>query len=226
MTVANTAGVVGKHAFTIYGRGDRTVIVDSDVLSDGADTVALWNGERGRYYHARCNMRGAVDFVCPRGWCYVTDCTFYETKTSAAMWHDGGKNQDQKFVLERCTFRRRAGLVAGPTPPRWGVLLSRLHVFEDDDRSAPYRVIYPLDGGQPTPADVARNRELDKDNIWGERNYFYNCHHDGGDYAWMADNLSTAAGNPRPADIDAKWTFGGTWDPEAYVWAARRRHAT
>ena len=226
MTVANTAGVVGKHAFTIYGRGDRTVIVDADVLSDGADTLALWNGERGRYYHARCNMRGAVDFVCPRGWCYVADCTFFETKTSAAMWHDGGKNQDQKFVLERCRF---------DGVPGWS--LARHHhdgafYFLDCTFSksmidrAPYRVIYPLNGGKATPADEARNRELDKDNIWGERSYFDNCHRDGGDYAWMADNLSTAAGSPKPADIDAKWTFGGTWDPETttrpHVVAAER----
>ena len=91
LTAENTAGVIGPHAFTIYGTGDRTVIVDCDVLSDGADTVSLWLGERGRYYHARCNFRGSVDFVCPRGWCYVTNCTFYEMKNTAAVWHDGAR---------------------------------------------------------------------------------------------------------------------------------------
>src|SRR3954452_10305621 len=65
LTVANTAGVVGEHAFAIYGgRCDRTVIVDCDVLSEGADTVSLWDGRRGRYYHARSHFRGAVDFIC------------------------------------------------------------------------------------------------------------------------------------------------------------------
>ena len=43
---------------------------------------SLWLGDRGRYYHARCNFSGSVDFVCPRGWCYVTDCTFYDLAPS------------------------------------------------------------------------------------------------------------------------------------------------
>jgi pectinesterase len=30
----------------------------------------------------------------------------------------------------------------------------------------------------------------------------------------MRNNLSTAPGAPKPTDITAKWTFGGTWDPE------------
>src|ERR1043166_966731 len=104
LTIENTAGVVGPHAFAIYGRGDRTVIVDSDVLSHGADTLSLWMSDRGRYYHARCYFRGSVDFVCPRGWCYITDCTFYEMNNTTAVWHDGSKDKDMKFVLRRCTF--------------------------------------------------------------------------------------------------------------------------
>src|SRR5687768_9396904 len=97
LTIKNTAGIVGPHSFAVFGRGDRTVIVDCDVLSEGADTVSLWRGKDGRYYHARCNFRGAVDFVCPRGWCYVEDCTFYETKATAALWHDGRYDPDMKF---------------------------------------------------------------------------------------------------------------------------------
>src|SRR5215468_5021372 len=75
LTAENTAGVIGPHAFTIYGTGDRTVIVNCDVFSHGADTVSLWLSDRGRYYHANCNFRGSVDFVCPRGWCYLTNCS-------------------------------------------------------------------------------------------------------------------------------------------------------
>src|SRR5580765_4723490 len=150
LTAENTAGVIGPHAFTIYGTGDRTVIVDCDVLSDGADTVSLWLGDRGRYYHANCNFRGSVDFVCPRGWCYATNCTFYEMKATAAMWHDGSKNKDMKFVLRDCKFDGTNGWV-----------LARHHLdaqfyFLDCafaktmvDRP-PRRVIYPLSGGTPS----------------------------------------------------------------------------
>lgn len=79
----NTHGVIGVHAFAVCGRADRTVIIDCDVLSQGNDTLSLWQGDSGRYYHARLNVRGSVDFVCPRGWCYMTDCTLYEVNPGA-----------------------------------------------------------------------------------------------------------------------------------------------
>lgn len=215
LTIANTAGVVGPHSFAIYAQQDRIVIVDCDVLSEGADTVSLWKGGSGRYYHARCHFRGAVDFVCPRGWCYVTDSTFYETKATAAMWHDGSKDKDMKFVLRNCKFDGVEG---------WN--LARHHhdaqfFFIDCAFSKsmidrpPYRVIYPLGGATTTEADVKRNAELDKTNVWGERAYFHNCHRDGGDYPWMKDNLADALGTPAPDQITAKWTFAGKWDPES-----------
>jgi len=47
LTVRNTQGVIGPHAFAVTGKGDRTVIVDCDVLSEGADTLALWGDESG-----------------------------------------------------------------------------------------------------------------------------------------------------------------------------------
>jgi pectinesterase len=214
LTAENTAGVIGPHAFTIYGTGDRTVIVDCDVLSDGADTVSLWLGDHGRYYHARCNFRGSVDFVCPRGWCYATDCTFYEMKDTAAVWHDGVRDPDMKFVMRNCRFDGTNG---------WN--LARHHhdaqfYFLDCTFSktmidrAPFRVIYPLDGTTPGEADIRRNADLDKSNIRGERSYFYHSHHDGGDYAWLADNLSSATNSPTPKQITAAWTFAGKWDPE------------
>jgi pectinesterase len=214
LTAENTAGVIGPHAFTIYGTGDRTVIVDCDVLSHGADTVSLWLGDRGRYYHANCNFRGSVDFVCPRGWCYATNCTFYEMKDTAAVWHDGARDRDMKFVLRHCRFDGTNG---------WN--LARHHhdaqfYFLDCtfaktmiDR-APFRVIYPLDGTTPGDADIRRNADLDKSNIWGERSYFYNSHRAGGDYAWLANNLSSATNSPKPEQINAAWTFAGKWDPE------------
>jgi pectinesterase len=214
LTVENTAGQVGPHAFTLLGNGDRTVIVDCDVLSHGADTVALWNKEGGRYYHARCRFEGSVDFVCPRGWCYVTNCTFYEMKNTAAVWHDGSRDKDMKFVLRDCRFDGTNG---------WN--LARHHhdaqFYFLDCRFAktmidrpPFRVIYPLDGGPPGTNDIQRNRNYDKSNLWGERAYFYNCHRDGGDFGWLTNNLTTASGAPTPEQITAAWTFAGKWEPE------------
>ena len=76
------------------------------------------------------------------------------------------------------------------------------------------RVVYPLNGSLPTEADIQRNVDLDKQNIWGERSYFYNCHRDSGDFDWFANNLSSAPGSPKPKQITAAWTFDGKWNPE------------
>jgi pectinesterase len=214
LTVENTAGVIGPHAFTVFGNGDRTVIVDCDVLSHGADTVALWNKEGGRYYHARCRFAGSVDFVCPRGWCYVTHCTFYEMKNTAAVWHDGSRDKDMKFVLRDCRFDGANGwnLARHHHDAQFYFLDCRFAQTMVD--RAPYRVIYPLDGGTPGTNDIQRNQHYDKTNLWGERAYFHNCHRDGGDFGWLTNNLAAAPGAPRPEQITAAWTFGGTWDPE------------
>ena len=206
LTAFNTAGVVGPHAFTIYGTGDKTVLVDCDVLSDGADTVSLWLADSGKYYHARCNFRGSVDFVCPRGWCYATDCTFYEMKNTAAVWHDGARNPEMKFVLRNCRF---------DGVPGWN--LARHHhdaqfyflgcLFSNTMTNLPpFRVIYPN--------DPKRNADLDKSNLWGERSYFYHCRRNGGDYDWLRDNLNSATNAPAPEEVTAQWTFAGKWDPE------------
>jgi pectinesterase len=231
LTIRNTHGVLGVHAFALSGRADRTVVIDSDVLSHGNDTIALWRtpgaGEApaepsilkdsGRYYHARLNVTGSVDFICPRGWCYMVDSTVTELnpRAEASMWHDGSNNPDKKFVMRRCRFD-------GPE----NFYLARHHhdahfyfidctfakVMRD---TAPYRVVYPLDGGTATEADIRRNADLDKTNTYGERAYYFNSHREGAnDYVWHRNNLSSAPGSPKPDGITAKWTFGGTWDPE------------
>lgn len=228
LTIENTQEEIGPHAFAIFGVADRTVIIDCDVLSQGADTLSLWRGraaegetrpgprDGGRYYHARLRVRGSVDFICPRGWCFMRDSeiTQVNPRASAAIWHDGSKNPDMKFVLRSCRF---------DGPPEW--LLARWHhdaqFFLLDctfsamlrDR-APYRVFYPTDGGTPTAADRERNAGLEATNRWGERVYFFNCHRTGGDYSWLQDNLAAAPGAPRPEEITAAWTFAHTWDPE------------
>lgn len=216
LTIENTHGVIGVHAFAVYGRGDRTVITDSDIFSQGNDTLSLWNGDTGRYYHARLKVRGSVDFICPRGWCFMRDSEIYEVNpnASAAIWHDGSKNRDQKFVLVNCTFDGVEGwrFARHHADAQFYLLDCTFSAAMRD--LAPKRVIYPLNDGPATEADLKRNRELDAKNRWGERFYYFNTHRIGGDYAWHADNLTTADGSPTPEQITAKWTFAGTWDPE------------
>ncbi len=227
LTVQNTHGVIGVHAFAIYGLGDRTVLTDCDVLSQGNDTLSLWKRDGGRYYHARLSVRGSVDFICPRGWCYMTDSTIYEVnpRAEAAIWHDGSKDKDMKFVLRDCRFDGVDG---------WR--LARHHhdaqfylldcVFSNALRDlAPRRVVYPIKAQAPTEADLKRNKDLDPTNIWGERAYYFNCHRVGGDYAWCQDNLASAPGAPKPEQVTAAWTFGGTWDPERTAGPAIRKVA-
>ena len=97
LTIRNTHGVLGIHAFAVFGRGDRTVIQDADVLSHGNDTISLWRtgkgqfsedaanhtNPNGRYYHARLKVCGSVDFICPRGWCYMRDSEVTEMNPTA-----------------------------------------------------------------------------------------------------------------------------------------------
>jgi pectinesterase len=214
LTTENTASTVTAHAFTIQGTGNRTVIMDCDVLSRGGDTVSLGRGERGRYYHARCNFSGSADFLCPRGWCYATDCSFYAYRKTAAVWHEGMLDPHMKFVLHKCSFDGATRFNLGRH------FVDAQFYFVDCKFSAKIsskpirRVIFPVKGGQVTETDIQRNADLDKQNIWGERVYFYNCHRDGGNFDWFANNLSSAPGSPTPNEITAAWTFDGKWNPE------------
>jgi pectinesterase len=219
LTIQNTHGVIGVHAFAIYGKGDRTVITDANVWSQGNDTLSLWrqssaqyggdaaghSSADGRYYHARLDVCGSVDFICPRGTCYMVDSNIHEVKAQTeAVWHDGSRGRDMKFVLRDCHF---------DGPQDWR--LARHHhdgqfYFIDClfaatmlDRQ-PKRVLYPLNGGTSSADDIRNNREHDPTNIWGERAYYYETHRDGGDYAWMRENLETAPGAPKPGEITGR----------------------
>ncbi|HMD00173.1 MAG TPA: pectate lyase, partial [Ferruginibacter sp.] len=62
-------------------------------------------------------------------------------------------------------------------------------------------------------------RESNPPNVikWGKRVYYYNCHREGGDYAWHKDNLpATVSVN----DINSSWAFDGKWDPAKVAAAA------
>ncbi len=235
LTIHNTYDVTGPHAFAVLGHADRTVLQDADLYSLGADTLSLWRTtktkeeagrsegpgatpltqEGGRYYHTRLRVAGSVDFICPRGWCYMTESVVLSVNhfATAAIWHSA-TDPDHKFVLTKTQFDGPPGFYLGRKHRDAAFYLIDC-TFSERLRDLPiYRVIYPLNGAVPTEADIKKNRELDLQNVLGERYYYYNSHRRGGDYAWMHDNLSTAKGSPKPSDITAKWTFGGTWDPE------------
>ncbi|MGC9364057.1 MAG: pectinesterase family protein [Fidelibacterota bacterium] len=203
VTIENTQPEIGPHAFVIYGTGTRTIIQHCNVHSRGGDTIALWNYKEGKYYLADCSISGAVDFVCPRGWCFMCDCQLYEHKPTAALWHAGGYCRDQKFVIVNSKFDGVSGFKLGRHHYEAQFYLVNCQFSEALSDVPIYYVFYP-----DAPE---RNRPFN----WGARYHFYNCQRQGGDYDWFADNLQEADGSPEAADLTAAWTFAGDWDPES-----------
>ncbi len=190
-----------EHQFAILGvgRATRIALLNCSVISDGGDAVSLWNTVDGMYYHAGCSFEGWVDYVCPRGWCYITDSKFYGHNLSASLWHDGSAKFDQKFVIRNSYFDGVPGFPLGRHHRDGQIYL--IDCFFS--RNMADRPIY-------NPTESVNSTKW----IWGERHYFDTCRREGGDFAWHADNLHTAAGSPSSDDITAHWTFEGKWDPE------------
>ena len=200
LTIENTQPYTLTHAFAIYGKGTRTIIQNANVWSNGGDTVSLWNDKEGLYYHANCDFRGAVDFVCPRGWCYIENSDFTSVRQTAALWHAGGHDKDQKFVLRNCSFDGKTPFELGRHHYDAQFFLIDCNFSDAVMDKAIYRVIYE---------DSNRNRP---DN-WGNRTYFHNSHKPGLD--WTKDNLHERDPQLKPETITASWTFAGTWNPES-----------
>jgi len=203
LTIHNNYGSLyasDDHQFAIRGGGTRVMLLGCTVIADGGDTVSLWNRQSGMYYHDDCRFEGGVDFVCPRGWCYITHSEFYGHSLSASIWHDGSTRKDQKFVIRDSRFDGVPGFALGRNH-RDGQFFLLGCTFSE--RMAD-RAIYRPESS-PSP------------NVWGPRYYFYDCHRDGVDYAWFGDNLADAEGSPSHTVIDATWTFAGAWDPEASI---------
>ena len=202
LTVYNNYGSLhnayNKHQFAVRGAGTRIVLLDCAVISDGGDAVSLWNRQNGMYYHADCYFEGWVDFVCPRGWCYITRSKFFGHNTpSASIWHDGSGNRSQKFVIQDSYFDGVPGFPLG-----------RNHL------DAQFYLINCRFSKNMTDRPFVRPPSSPRKWQWGDRHYFYGCHRDSADYSWFRDNLSSAEGSPRAGDIDAGWSFDGKWHPE------------
>ena len=116
LTVHNNYGSLygnTDHQFAIRGGGNRIIIVDCNIISDGGDALSLWNKVNGMYYHKNCYFEGYVDYVCPRGWCYITDSKFYGHNKNASIWHDGSNDEDQKFIIRNSSFDGVPGFALG-----------------------------------------------------------------------------------------------------------------
>lgn len=199
LTAENTQPEVNIHGFTVHGDScTRIIIINCNILSNGGDTLALWNGATGMYYHNMLYLKGAVDFLCPRGWCYAESIEFYCTRKTTPLWHDGSKNPDQKLVVKNATFD-------GVTEFR----LARNHL------DGAFYLLHCVFSDKMIDQPFYRPESSPAPYRWGRRDYFYDCVRPAGNYDWHKDNLSTAPNSPQPETITAAWTFAGAWDPEA-----------
>ena len=202
LTVRNDYGKLHgdhDHQFAIRSGGNSTRIslLHANVIADGGDTLGLWNTATGLSYQNSCYFEGWVDYVCPRGWSYVTNSRFFgHNEPSASIWHDGSQDRSQKFVIRQSRFDGVPGFPLGRNH-RDGQFYLLDAEFSENMADRP---IYSA-----SPPESYK---------WGQRYYYWNCHRDGGDFRWFADNLAQADGSPDEGEITAAWTFGGRWDPE------------
>jgi PelA/Pel-15E family pectate lyase len=186
------------HQMALRSFGTTRLIVRNCILrAYGGDTVSPWNADNGMFYFKDCLMEGGVDFYCPRGWAFAENCEFVAHGNVAAIWHDGSKVKDSKTVLVNCKFRGDDGFKLG-----------RYH------RDAQFYLVNCSFAKNMADAPIYLNPSNPQNVIqWGERVYFYNCHRQGGDYAWHTNNLQKAPGSPTAEQINTNWTFAGQWQP-------------
>lgn len=202
LTIRNDHGAESgerDHQFAVRGGGKATRIafLHADVLSEGGDTLSLWNAFTGLTYHAGCTFEGWVDFVCPRGSAYVVDSRFVAHGATAAIWHDGSRDRDHRLVVRASRFEGDTGFALGR--------------FNRDGQ------FYLLDCAfAPGMADrPIYQPNAPESYAWEPRTFFNACRGEDGDRSWWADNLAAADFSPAAAEITPEWTYCGQWDPEA-----------
>jgi hypothetical protein len=189
------------HTMAIRGGGDRIIIVNCNIIATGGDTLSLWNTGGGRYYHSGCYFEGYVDYVCPRGYCYISNSDFYGYNKNASIWHDGSGGKDHKLVVRNSYFDGK----------EFG--LGRFHRMSafyllDCDFSSEL-----VDNGGINYVGDSLSQDRDK-LYYGVRTYYDRCMRETGNYKWHEDNLATAEGSPSRDGINDAWTFSFTWEPE------------
>lgn len=207
LTIKNNYGSLfgdHDHAFAIRGFEGVTRIIFDDcaLVSDGGDTVSLWNTDDGMYYHRNCYFEGWVDYVCPRGYCFIEDSKFYGHNLTASIWHDGSKNEDHKFVIKNSFFD---GVENFP--------LGRFHRDAQfylidctfSNRLADKQIFF-------APSNPPRTLQ------WGEKRIYYsNCKVEGKDYLWLKDNLDESKEKIEKEEINSMWVFRNKWDPVSVI---------
>jgi len=200
MTVINDYGIKygdNTHQFALrLLQGSRIITENSTFITGGADTVSLWNKQDGMYYHRRAHFEGYTDFVCPRGWSYITDSSFFSHGGAAAIWHDGAADESQKLVIKRSSFDGVDGFILGRRhyDAQFYLLNNRYSARMAD--TPIFRKTYE---------DESRNRP----NLWGDRYYFSGSVKEGKTFAWLDDNMDADTPGMTPALV-----FNGKWDPE------------
>jgi pectinesterase len=160
------------------------------------DTVSPWNLVDGMFYFKDCLMEGGVDFYCPRGYAWAEDCKFYANTGPASIWHDGSTNPDYKTILKNCSFDGFEGFNLG-----------RYH------KDAQFYLIDCRFSKNMADKDIYLVPTANRIQ-WGRRVYYFNCHREGGDYAWFNNNLTTALGSPKADAITVDWLFKSKWHPD------------
>ncbi|MBO5466537.1 MAG: pectate lyase [Prevotella sp.] len=207
LTVYNNYGSTVEqttaHQMAIFGRGTRTIVINSNILADGNDALSLWAKEgNGMYYHADLSIRcPGVDFLCPRGWCYATRCSFYGDGR-ALIWHDGRGDKSKKLVITESVFDAKRPTILGRYHHDSQFFLINCKMTEQIlDTNISYA--YTDKVLDPCP--------------WGLRTYYYNCYREGGNSGWLSNNLHEAENAPEYHGITALWTFEGKWNPEKRI---------
>lgn len=213
LTIHNNYGSLYSdhdHQFAIRaGEGVTRVIVDDcKIIADGGDTIALWNTEDGMYYHSNCYFEGYVDYVCPRGYCFIENSKFFGHNLTASIWHDGSHNEDHKLVIVNSYFDGVKGFPLGRFHRDAQFFLLNCTFSEN---IADKRIFF-------APSNPPRVLQWDEDRI-----YFYNCHREGYDFSWHKDNLELAKDQPKPEEINTLWTFNNKWDPNSQLIEIRKR---
>lgn len=189
----------GGHQMALRTRDNSTTrlrAINCRFRAYAGDTVSPWNLTNGMFYFKDCYMEGGVDFYCPRGWAYAENCHFFANTGPASIWHDGSGNADFKTVLKNCSFDGFEGFNLG-----------RYH------KDAQFYLINCSFSKKMADKDIY---QVATTNIiqYGRRVYYFNCHRNGGDYAWFRNNLEASSEKPYSKKITANWVFKNKWHPE------------